>query len=280
MIEIFRVLAEAGVRPYRTLEFHAYAAEEIGLVGSGDIAASYLKAGTKVAAMLQMDMNAYHRDPDALTIYLVSTDTSPLLVRQLKLILKNYLGGDYETKSLASGSSDHKSWTKLGYPSVFPFEDPEAYNLTLHSVEDNFATLNNLPLSARFAKMGAAFAIHYAGAPSLVTARDLVSGVAVSSKLGEDLYGAVTEAEGDTVHLAIATDKATKDVEWCLTESKSSTRCASELSLLTLETESDGRKVFVSAESFSPTAGTYLMLTGYDSDDVMIHRRVVQLKMR
>ena len=35
---------EEGIKPKRTIEFHGYAAEEVGLVGSSGIAADY---GTK-----------------------------------------------------------------------------------------------------------------------------------------------------------------------------------------------------------------------------------------
>jgi leucyl aminopeptidase len=37
VLETFRILAGSDYVPYRTIEFHGYAAEEAGLLGSADI---------------------------------------------------------------------------------------------------------------------------------------------------------------------------------------------------------------------------------------------------
>src|SRR5690606_7452875 len=59
LLETFRVLMDSGYRPDRTIDFIAYAGEEIGLVGSQDIAERYKSQGVKVAAVLQLDMTMY-----------------------------------------------------------------------------------------------------------------------------------------------------------------------------------------------------------------------------
>lgn len=46
-----------------TLEFHWYAGEEGGLLGSGDIFDSYKADGAVVKAMLQQDMTGYGNNP-------------------------------------------------------------------------------------------------------------------------------------------------------------------------------------------------------------------------
>lgn len=45
---------KSGWKPSRTVEFHTYAAEEAGLLGSQDIAMAYQKAGKKVYSMMQL----------------------------------------------------------------------------------------------------------------------------------------------------------------------------------------------------------------------------------
>lgn len=42
--EVIRLIMENNLRPKKTVQFMAYAAEEIGLIGSDDIARKYKKA--------------------------------------------------------------------------------------------------------------------------------------------------------------------------------------------------------------------------------------------
>ena len=68
--EVLRVILESGFRPKRTLQFMAYAAEEVGLRGSREIANAYRSTGKKVIAALQMDMTAFAGSPK--NIYLIT----------------------------------------------------------------------------------------------------------------------------------------------------------------------------------------------------------------
>lgn len=60
LIDIIRVLAQSGYKPATPLEFHFYGGEELGLLGSGDIATSYRSAGKSVKGVLQLDMTALY----------------------------------------------------------------------------------------------------------------------------------------------------------------------------------------------------------------------------
>jgi len=51
VLEVFRVLVQSGYKPRRAIEFHTYAAEEAGLLGSQDVAADYSARRIQVAAM-------------------------------------------------------------------------------------------------------------------------------------------------------------------------------------------------------------------------------------
>ena len=54
ILEAFRVLAKRGYIPTRgPVEFHWYAAEEAGLLGSQDIAAYKRGQGAKIGAMME-----------------------------------------------------------------------------------------------------------------------------------------------------------------------------------------------------------------------------------
>ena len=58
LLEAVRVLAESGFQPKTPVEFHWYAGEEVGLLGSQDIAQEYNETGIEVKGMLQFDMTA------------------------------------------------------------------------------------------------------------------------------------------------------------------------------------------------------------------------------
>lgn len=58
LLEAVRILAESGFQPESPVEFQWYAAEEVGLLGSQDIAKAYSDNGVEVKAMLMFDMTA------------------------------------------------------------------------------------------------------------------------------------------------------------------------------------------------------------------------------
>lgn len=60
ILEAFRVLAESGYIPYGgPVEFHWYAAEEAGNLGSGAIAAYKKKEGATIGAMMEFDATGF-----------------------------------------------------------------------------------------------------------------------------------------------------------------------------------------------------------------------------
>jgi leucyl aminopeptidase len=59
LTEVIRVLLGSGYQPRRTIEFMAYAAEEVGLRGSQAIAQQYKRQRQQVVGVLQLDMTAF-----------------------------------------------------------------------------------------------------------------------------------------------------------------------------------------------------------------------------
>jgi len=57
LIESFRALIAAGFSPSTPVEFHWYAAEEVGLLGSQAIATNYKNSGKVVKAFMELDMS-------------------------------------------------------------------------------------------------------------------------------------------------------------------------------------------------------------------------------
>ncbi|KAL0056663.1 hypothetical protein AAF712_016732, partial [Marasmius tenuissimus] len=75
LIETFRALVASGFKPSTPLEFHWYAGEEGGLLGSQAVATSYKNAGAQVKAMIQFDMVAYFK-PGTKEVISLNNDNS------------------------------------------------------------------------------------------------------------------------------------------------------------------------------------------------------------
>ncbi len=161
-LELFRLMLKYNLKPQRTIEIHAYAAEEIGLVGSNEIARAYKKAGVNVVAMIQHDMTAYSGIQSD-KIWFVSNKTDSQLTGQLGELVDRYVGVPWGTAPLYFGSSDHASWNRQGYPAAFPFEPPRNTNRAIHTSDDLFDRLNAWNQATAFAKVGIAYILHYGG---------------------------------------------------------------------------------------------------------------------
>jgi bacterial leucyl aminopeptidase len=160
LTEVIRVFAERNYRPQRTLEFIAYAAEEVGLRGSQQIAKKYQRAGKPVVGVLQLDMTAYQGDPTDLWIFTDYTNAAQnQFVADLAAAYLPLLGVGYDR--CGYGCSDHASWTGRGFAASFPFESGfDNYNHALHTANDTTATFGNQARHAlKFAQLALAYAV-------------------------------------------------------------------------------------------------------------------------
>lgn len=160
MTEVIRVLADNNYRPRRNIEFIAYAAEEVGLRGSQQIAARYQRQGKAVVGVMQLDMTAYQGDATDLWLFTDYTDAAQnQFVADLAAAYQPQLTVGYDRCGYAC--SDHASWTGQGYAASFPFEASDAnYNPTIHTDRDTPATFGNQALHAlKFARLALSFAV-------------------------------------------------------------------------------------------------------------------------
>jgi len=154
------VLLSSGYKPKRTLQFMAYAAEEVGLRGSADIADDYAAKGRKVVGALQLDMTNYQGAESDIT--LISDYTNAAQNDFLANLASSYL----PTLSVVRGEcgyacSDHASWTSNGYAASFPFEAPLGQdNPFIHSKNDTLAQSGNTASHAiKFSRLALAYAV-------------------------------------------------------------------------------------------------------------------------
>lgn len=166
--EMIRILLDVNYKPSKTVEFMAFAAEEIGLVGSSEIAQDYASNNKNVVSFVQFDMTNYKGS--ARDIYLT---TDPYNSNDLNLFLIELMEHYNKTGTHAFtygnticnyGCSDHFSWADNGYDAAFPFEASfSQYNPSIHTANDKLSNMgNNANHAAKFAKLGLEFIIETA----------------------------------------------------------------------------------------------------------------------
>lgn len=172
--EIFRVLLEKEFIPQRTVEIMGYAAEEIGLVGSAEIAAEYAQNGMNVLGYVQFDMTGYQGSVNDIYIAQDSYNSSELN-QYLESLMDHYnSSGDhvftYDVTICGYGCSDHASWAANGYHTSFPFESAfENSNPHIHTPEDVYSFFNTPDHAAKFVKLGLEYVIEAAKTTRLST---------------------------------------------------------------------------------------------------------------
>lgn len=140
VLEAFRVIASSGYKPSRSIEFHTYAAEEIGLRGSQAIVESYKLSNVAVHAHLQLDMTMYTKNPSVITIMTDNVDTQ--LTEFLKKLVPEYTNKNIELSRCGYACSDHASWNRAGYRTCMPAET--LFELTNPNIHSSYDTLDNL----------------------------------------------------------------------------------------------------------------------------------------
>jgi leucyl aminopeptidase len=160
--EVARVLLAADYRPARTLVFMGYAAEEVGLRGSQQIAKDYKDRGVNVVGALQLDMTAYQGSEK--DIWLMKDFTSAAQNDFMKRLNDAYVGASWGLDACGYACSDHASWHRIGVPVSMPFESRmRDRNKKIHTREDTLETSgNNADHAVKFARLAAAYAIEMA----------------------------------------------------------------------------------------------------------------------
>ncbi|KAF6805872.1 leucine aminopeptidase, partial [Colletotrichum musicola] len=112
VLEALRVLVAAGFKPKNTLEFHFYAGEEGGLLGSAAVFSNYRTTGKRVLGMLNQDMTGYSPGGRA-TVYTDYVDTA--FTAYVRLVVAQYTGATPSSSSCGYGCSDHASARSNGF---------------------------------------------------------------------------------------------------------------------------------------------------------------------
>lgn len=136
--ETLRAMVTSGYKPSRTVKIMGYAAEEVGLRGSGDIAADYRANGVDVVGVAQFDMTGYNGTANTDIFFM--TDYTNAEQNQFMIdLLEHYFSEvTYGTDRCGYGCSDHASWHNRGFAASMPFESAfNDYNSDIHTSGDN-----------------------------------------------------------------------------------------------------------------------------------------------
>ncbi len=161
--EVIRVLAETGYRPSRTIKFIGYAAEEVGLLGSQEIAKDFKLNNKEVIGVMQLDMTN-HKGTHDKDIVMMTDFTNKPQNQFLGQVIDTYLKIPWGYSQCGYGCSDHASWYRQGYPASMPFESKmEDINHKIHTNQDTIdASGGTAEHATKFAKMATAYMVELA----------------------------------------------------------------------------------------------------------------------
>ena len=168
LTEMLRILMEHGYRSKRTLQFIVYAGEEVGYIGSRDIAGVHRDARTNVIGVLNFDMTSF-RGSDDLDLVIAGhrettdADQNAFLERLLGAYLPDVRYEVPEKKR----DSDHVVWSEMGFrASLLTDSRRSERNGHIHTGADTLDNSGgNADHSVNFAKLGLAYVVEIDNRP-------------------------------------------------------------------------------------------------------------------
>ncbi|KAI0771859.1 peptidase [Trametes elegans] len=173
ILEAYRALVASDFQPERAVEFHWYSAEEGGLLGSQAVARAYEARDVNVVAMSQYDMTAWVKRGTREQVGVITDFVDPASVLQSMLtefnkkLVEKYLAIPWVETKCGYACSDHASWGKAGYPSVFTIEATfeNSNHGHIHTSTDRYDVSDEFSFEhmLEFSKLAVSFAVELGG---------------------------------------------------------------------------------------------------------------------
>lgn len=160
LTETMRVIVESGYQPEKTIKFMAYAAEEVGLRGSKEIARAFRSEGKNVVGVLQLDMTNFKGSD--LDIVMMTDYTNDAQNKFIGTLIDRYLPSvSWGYDKCGYGCSDHAAWHGEGFPASIPFEARmKEMNGHIHTDRDTISKSgDNAEHAYKFSKLAVAYAL-------------------------------------------------------------------------------------------------------------------------
>lgn len=135
--DIIKLIVEKNYRPKHTLQFMAYAAEEVGLQGSNELAELYHRLGKQVLGVMQFD--GVNFQGPSFDMALIADGTHKEQSLFVAKLVDEYLKVNWSWEKCGYACSDHYSWHIQGYRASFPVEAiASEQNPFIHTSLDTF----------------------------------------------------------------------------------------------------------------------------------------------
>lgn len=158
--EIIRVMIKENYQPKHTIKFIAYAAEEVGLRGSYELARVYREEKKQVLGVLQFDGVNYN-NKKTFDMVIIDDNTNKDQNIFLAGLIDKYVHASWKWEQCGYACSDHAAWNYEGYRASFPAEAIDGeQNPYFHTANDTFDKSNyNTDHATIFTKLGIAYLI-------------------------------------------------------------------------------------------------------------------------
>ena len=158
--EVIQILGDNSYRPTNTIQFIAYAAEEVGLMGSMEISAKYQEENKNVRGVIQFDGTNFHGSKD-LSMTLIRDNTDLKQNRFLGKLIDTYLKTKWGWDECGYACTDSFSWNFRGFTASFPAESRvKEENPHIHTSKDTLdASKNSATHAVNFSKLGLAYVV-------------------------------------------------------------------------------------------------------------------------
>ncbi|WP_395012289.1 M20/M25/M40 family metallo-hydrolase [Undibacterium sp.] len=257
LTEAIRVMLASNYQPRRTIKFMAYAAEEVGLKGSGEIARKFKTDGVNVVGVMQLDMTNYKGSAKDIYLYTDYTNAGQnTFVANLISTYQPTLTIGYD--SCGYGCSDHASWHAQGYATSMPFETTMSEsNPRIHGTGDTYANMGSQANHAlKFGRLAASFAVELGSdGPGLPPA---------TTVLTKDVSAAVAGAAGTEKNYSFVVPTGVSNLTFKTTGGTGDLDIYTQLGSLPTTTsylqKADGATNTETITIATPTAGTYYLL--------------------
>ena len=156
LTEVLRAIVRTKYKPEKTIYLIGFAVEEMGLVGSREIASEYRRKGKNVVGMLNFDMVGYNKQ-NGLNDICITRDRLSNHAQSSFLVdlMKQYLPRlNHQFIECRPPCSDHAGWTENSFPAGMACECTDAVrNPNYHMPSDVVETINKDYMS-NFARLG------------------------------------------------------------------------------------------------------------------------------